>query len=127
MEGGVSRRRVAARLGALLTLLVGGALLVLGWKASSKAINPAPGTLPWSLGDYPRLRGESITVRSRTGVALAARYFRGGRRATVVLSHGYGGSRDELLPVADALHEAGFGVVTYDLRGSGRSGGGVTF
>jgi dipeptidyl aminopeptidase/acylaminoacyl peptidase len=44
-----------------------------------------------------------------------------------VLTHGYGGNQDEMLPTADALHRAGFSVFTYDLRGTGESTGEVTF
>jgi dipeptidyl aminopeptidase/acylaminoacyl peptidase len=33
-----------------------------------------------------------------------------------VLTHGYGGNQDEMLPVAGALHRSGFTVFTYDLR-----------
>jgi len=41
--------------------------------------------------------------------------------------HGYGGDQGEMLPLADSLARAGFGVLTYDSRGSGRSAGSITF
>ena len=52
-----------------------------------------------------------------TGVKLSGRLFRGRSRATIVLLHGYGGNQDEMLPVADRLHDAGYTVFTYDQRG----------
>jgi len=55
------------------------------------------------------------------------RFFAGSNGATIVLSHGYGGTQDELLPVVDFLARAGFSVLTYDLRGCGRSSGSGTF
>ena len=64
---------------------------------------------------------------SRSGLTLAGRFFRGRGRAAVVLSHGYGANQDELLPVVSALHAAGLGAFTYDMRGTGRTGGEVTF
>jgi alpha-beta hydrolase superfamily lysophospholipase len=60
-------------------------------------------------------------------VTLVGRIFPGRERATVVLSHGYGGDQDEMLPVASTLHAAGLTVVTYDERGRGGSGGSGTW
>ncbi len=45
-----------------------------------------------------------------------------GTRPTVILSHGWGGSAERMLPHADYLHKAGFHCVLYDLRGHGDSG-----
>jgi dipeptidyl aminopeptidase/acylaminoacyl peptidase len=117
---------VARTLGGLAVLL-GGALFLLGWKASSRALHPATASFPWSLTDFPSLKADEVRVRSRTGVTLAGRFFRGHSRATIVLSHGYGGTQDEMLPVAATLHRHGFSVLTYDMRGCGASGGEVTF
>jgi uncharacterized protein len=89
-------------------------------------MHPPAGELPWSLSDYPDLMPAPVLVNSRTGVTLTARFFAGTNGATVILSHGYGGNQDEMLPVADALHAAGFNLFTYDLRGCGGSGGQVT-
>src|SRR4051794_31911586 len=108
-----------------VVLLFVGGLAGLGWKTSSSAIHPTPGQQLWQLADYPRLLPEKIVVRTK-GASLAARFFVGRSRATIVLSHGYGGNQDELLPIAGALHDAGFSVFTYDLRGCGRSTGSVT-
>jgi fermentation-respiration switch protein FrsA (DUF1100 family) len=119
-------RSVAALLVGAFALLAGGALLLV-WKASSSAIHPAPGEMPWTVADWPGLQPRELSVPSQTGVSLAGRFFPGESGATVVLSHGYGGNQDEMLPVVDALNKAGFGVFTYDLRGSGRSGGEITF
>jgi dipeptidyl aminopeptidase/acylaminoacyl peptidase len=110
-----------------LVALVGAGVLLLGWRASEGAMHPGAASQPLSLADYPHLTPEAVKVRSRTGVELAGRFFRGRDDATVVLTHGYGGDQDEMLAVADALHEAGFNVFTYDLRGCGDSTGGVTF
>jgi dipeptidyl aminopeptidase/acylaminoacyl peptidase len=123
-----SRSRKRLKLSVVILLVGGGLLLlVLGWRTSSRAIHPPAAAIPWSLADYPNLKPDELKVSSSTGVTLAGRFFAGRERATIVLSHGYGGNQDELLPAANALHEAGFSVLTYDLRGTGRSGGEVTF
>jgi dipeptidyl aminopeptidase/acylaminoacyl peptidase len=111
----------------VLLLLVALALFALAWKASGDAMHPGPGVYDWSLADYPSLRPEDVRVDSRTGAALAGRFYPGTSRATVVLLHGYGGNQDELVPVAAALHDAGFSVFSFDQRGSGKSTGEITF
>ena len=101
--------------------------LALAWRASERAMHPGPATPARRLSDFPELEPEQVSVDSATGVRLAGRFFAGRSRATIVLTHGYGGNQDEMLPTAGALHRAGFSVFTYDLRGTGDSGGAVTF
>jgi predicted alpha/beta-fold hydrolase len=43
----------------------------------------------------------------------------------VVLAHGFKSSRDEMLPWARFLHEAGYNVLLFDTRACGKSGGGT--
>src|SRR5438105_10899340 len=102
-------------------------VVALAWEASGRAMHPPRAAYPWTLDDYPELTAEEVTVATAGGVDLAGRFFPGRTRATIVLSHGYGGGQDEMLPVARALVRAGFSVFSYDLRGCGGSGGGVTF
>jgi uncharacterized protein len=111
----------------VLVVLIGIGFLALAWRASQRAMSPPHSESSWSLAEYPHLVPEEVTVKSKTGVDLAGRLYAGRTRATIVLSHGYGGNQDELLPAADTLHQAGFTVFTYDLRGCGRSEGRVTF
>jgi pimeloyl-ACP methyl ester carboxylesterase len=95
------------------------------WRASSHIMFPSAPHYAWNLADYPALASvvEPLTVRSSTGVTLVGRFFPGRSGATIVLSHGYGGDEDEMLPVANTLHAAGFTVVTYNERGRDGSGG----
>jgi alpha-beta hydrolase superfamily lysophospholipase len=103
-------------------------LLGLGWRASSEIMDPPQAHYAWSLADYPALAAvaKPMRVRSRTGVTLLGRFFPGRYDATIVLSHGFGANQDEMLPVASALHAAGFTVVTYNERGRDGSGGSIT-
>jgi pimeloyl-ACP methyl ester carboxylesterase len=41
---------------------------------------------------------------------------------TVILAHGWSNNAAQMLPVACALHQAGFGILLYDARGHGASG-----
>ncbi len=121
------RRRLltvaAAAVGAVVVILFG-----LAWRASTDIMYPGPPHYAWTLADYPALAAvvEPLRVRSSTGVTLVGRFFPGRYDATIVLSHGYGGDEDEMLPVANTLHAAGFTVVTYNERGQDGSGGTAT-
>jgi dipeptidyl aminopeptidase/acylaminoacyl peptidase len=77
------------------------------------------------LGDFD-LPAEEVSFPSRDGTRLAG-WFIPARTAApspgIVLSHGWGRSRAELLPHADFLHRAGFAVLAFDYRHRGESGG----
>jgi len=97
----------------------------LAWRASNGLMYGPAAHYAWDLQSYPALArvAEPLTVHSSTGVTLVGRFFPGRTDATIVMSHGYGGDEDEMLPVANVLHAAGFTVVTYNERGRDGSGG----
>ncbi len=121
------RRRSWVRLGGymIVVLVVLAAMIIggVGWYASSKAIHPGQNAYTWSLTDYPNLKPDPVTFKTRDGVSLAGRFFPGTSRTTIILSHGYGDDQDQMIPWADFLNRAGFSVFTYDMRERGQSGG----
>jgi pimeloyl-ACP methyl ester carboxylesterase len=66
---------------------------------------------------------EDVTLRSADGVRLAAWYVPSRNGAAIVLVHGGGGDRDGLKLHATMLARHGYGVLLYDERGRGSSGG----
>jgi fermentation-respiration switch protein FrsA (DUF1100 family) len=118
---------------AYLSVGVGLSVLVLagvGWIASERGIHPAPcDTADKRLSDYPTLEPTTEQVSfpvpatgQRTGW-----FIRGISKDTVILLHGYGCRRQEMLDYADVLHQAGYSVFLFDLYGQGDSDGdGVT-
>lgn len=71
-----------------------------------------------------RLPGlESVTFRSADGVTLQGWYVPSRNRAAVVLVHGAAENRLWLLDEAESLARLGFGVLLYDNRAAGESGG----
>jgi uncharacterized protein len=106
----------------LLVLLPAG-LLGVGWIGSERAIHPHTAHYRKTLRDFPALHPEDFRFASPTHAVIAASFYPGARRATIVLSHGYGDNQTEMLPYADFLHAHGFSVVTYDMRDRGRSTG----
>ena len=78
------------------------------------------------LGANPQRVGldyEDVTLQTSDGVSLAAWYVPSANRAAVVLLHGAGSTRSNVLDEAAVLADAGFGVLMVDARGHGDSGG----
>lgn len=66
---------------------------------------------------------EDITLTPADGIELKGWYIPSQNGAAVILLHGYSGNRLQMLPHAQWLSQAGYGVLLYDQRASGESGG----
>lgn len=66
---------------------------------------------------------EEVTFPSEDGVQIAGWYVPSRNNATLILLHGYGGNRTGMIWYARQLIAAGYGVLMYDERASGESGG----
>jgi uncharacterized protein len=66
---------------------------------------------------------ENVFFGGANGTPMAAWYVPSTNGATIILLHGYGGTRADMLWHADKLVKAGYGVLLYDERASGESGG----
>ncbi len=64
-----------------------------------------------------------LTTTTQDNVVIAS--WRGASKngATIVLVHGFGENREQLMPEAERLYSRGFGVLLIDLRACGDSGG----
>jgi pimeloyl-ACP methyl ester carboxylesterase len=58
-------------------------------------------------------------------IHLSGWYIPSENRAAIILLHGYGSNRLEMVSRAEVLARHGYGVLLYDLRGHGESGGEV--
>src|SRR5690606_16506366 len=65
----------------------------------------------------------SLAVETADGVRLAAWYVPSTNRAAVVLLHGAGSTRSNVLRHAAVLADNGYGVLLLDARGHGESEG----
>ena len=99
------------------------ALVVIAWVGSERALHPAYPRYEWSLATYSDLHPQQIRVRSADEAILDGRFFSGSRRSLVILASGYGDTQDQMLPIAEFLHQAGFNVLTYNSRARAPSGG----
>jgi fermentation-respiration switch protein FrsA (DUF1100 family) len=106
-----------------LLLFSAATLGIVGWIGSERALHPGYHQYRWSVATFPDLHPEHIQVRSADNVTLDGRFFRGDRRSLVILANGYGDTQDQMLSIAEFLHQAGFGILTYDSRARASSGG----
>ena len=117
------RSRTATNAACVALAIVLAGFLVIGWIGSERAIHPRAVSYSHRLADYRDLRPQEVGIASRTHITISGRFFSGPRRATLILSHGYGESQDQMLPYVEFLHKGGYNVLTYDMRSRGRSGG----
>ncbi len=114
---------------ALAACALTGVPLVAAWLISQRVLHPKAKVEDHDLGDFV-LPAEDVSFLSRDGTRLAGWFVPPAGdlpapRPGIVLSHGHGRSRAELLPHADFLHRAGFAVLAFDYRHRGQSGGGA--
>jgi fermentation-respiration switch protein FrsA (DUF1100 family) len=108
-----------------ILLVFGGSVVVVGgWVACQRGTHPVQAVSPYNPSQFD-LPLEDVRFESRDGVRLAGWYVPGSSGATVVLAHGRGGSRSDMLPHANYLHRAGFSVLLFDFRYRGDSEGSV--
>ncbi len=101
-----------------------GALFVIAWIISQRVLHPTHKQEDHTLADFD-LPAEDISILSRDGTRLSGWYIpaSGPPAPGIVLSHGHGRSRSELLPHANFLHQAGYAVLMFDYRHRGESEG----
>lgn len=86
-----------------------------GWYASLRQ--------PSSVGEPPE-GFNNLTLTASYDVKLAAWYAPPKNGVAIILIHGATGSRENIRPYAHMLAGNGLGVLAFDLRGHGESGGG---
>lgn len=114
--------------GAVLATLLLVALFAIGWVGSERAIHPSPAEDLPLVEDFAHLPLERVAFLSRDGTRLRGWFVptaAGSTREapTLVLMHGYGSRKEEMLPHADYLHAAGYNLLLFDFRASGESDG----
>ena len=108
------------------TLLAGALVLVLtlsAWWAYSYT-HPRRFAVLRTPADYG-LSYESVIFPSTDGLSLAGWFIfpknEIGNGAAIILCHGYGSTRAEMLPVATILARHGYGALLFDFRAHGES------
>lgn len=105
-------------------------LLLVVWLVGSFAgerFSLEPGRAP--VGPTPARWGMAYTdinFETSDGLTLRGWWIRGAAHKTVVMVHGLGSNRDEPLSRAAYLHQAGYNLLVFDMRGHGASAGSGT-
>ena len=119
-------------IGTVIGTLLTSALVAFGvaYVAADAALEPDPPKNTPYLDQFP-FPVEEIEFTARDGTELAGWFLAAAPpqgeapstepAPTVVVLHGYGGTRDVMLPYADFLSSAGFHVFFFDARGVGNS------
>lgn len=86
-------------------------------------VRPVPSSVCCLTGRDVNFTYETVTFTSEDNVTLSGWYIPSGNRAAVILLHGYGANRLEMITRAEFFARHKYGVLLYDLRGHGESGG----
>lgn len=124
--GGVTLVRAARSWRRLLlvpALLAAVAIALLSIGPAVGATNVPPTTVGLATPANHGLAFTEVKFRTVDEVALAGWYIPSGNHAAVALLHGAGSTRSNVLEHAVALAHHGYGVLLFDARGHGRSGG----
>lgn len=90
-------------------------------------LRPEREVLTETPADYG-LEYEEVALTTEDGLTLRGWFLPGTNGAAIILQHGYGASRQGMLPEAAMLHKHGYSVLLFDWRGHGESEGDmVTF
>ncbi|MFA5052214.1 MAG: alpha/beta fold hydrolase [Patescibacteria group bacterium] len=103
-------------------ILAGFFIVGLAWVISTRIITWPREIFPEEWKKYS-LSPERVNFMSEDGIRLVGALIPGTNGATIVLLHGFGRSKEQLLPQASALNKAGFSIFMFDFRGSGESTG----
>ncbi|MDD5039734.1 MAG: alpha/beta hydrolase [Patescibacteria group bacterium] len=103
-------------------VLLGFLAFSLAWYISTKVIRQ-PREIHSDDWNRYQLQPERLTFTATDGLALAGAFIPGTNGATIILLHGYGRSKEQMLPQASFLNKAGYAIFMFDFRGSGESQG----
>ncbi|HTP51316.1 MAG TPA: alpha/beta hydrolase [Anaeromyxobacteraceae bacterium] len=117
-----------ALLAALLLAPLAAAVLYSGHVALLLRREMRPARLPVRavLGESELSGFREVSFRTRDSTDLSGWWLPPRNGAAVILVHGLGATREQMLPQARMLRSAGFGILLFDLRAHGRSGGSVS-
>jgi len=94
----------------------------LAWYISSKIIIQPRAIKKEEWKNYA-LWPQEVHFRASDGLNLAGVFIEGSSDTTIILLHGYGRSKEQLLPQAKFLNKAGYNIFMFDFRASGESEG----
>lgn len=125
----LSRRMVLPRPSLRILVRALAIVLVLWIAASFVGERTTLHPLRRALGPTPAALGMSysnVSFKTSDGLTLRGWWIPGGTHKTIVMIHGLSNNREEPLLKAGYLHQAGYNLLVFDLRGHGQSDGSGT-
>jgi fermentation-respiration switch protein FrsA (DUF1100 family) len=118
-------RGVRGLLAALVAVaaLFAGSVAVRSAQGELRSLEPSPHPVPRPSNDPWLAAASDVALTTPSGIVMRGWHFASRNGAAVVLVHGSDADRTQLLPEARILTTAGYGVLMFDLSGSGESGG----
>ncbi len=109
----------------LFTFVWGVVVLLVTWAyvMAGMMVRPAPSVACCETPADYGFSYEKVNLSTLDGIQLSGWYIPSQNGSAVILMHGYGGNRLGMLPQALMLARHGYGVLLYDQRASGESGG----
>ncbi|HVY94215.1 MAG TPA: alpha/beta fold hydrolase [Bryobacteraceae bacterium] len=113
----------------VLLALVGAAIFGAGSFAAENAIHPPRQKIALSCPCFSHMSCRSVSINATDGVELSAWYYTSDKPngKVVILLHGIGASRQDMIPLGYLFLHNGYSVLEPDLRGHGDSGGVATY
>ncbi len=121
----MSRRRKIATVLAVILILVISIIVGISYNAALTLTNPTRDRIDTDPGEHG-LNYTEIDFESADGLHLEGWLINGsGIRAnhTIILCHGYGANKEQMLPYAEFLEQYGFSTFLFDFRAHGESEG----
>jgi len=122
----VNLARFAALCVALGLVVLLARVVVMSVRLATHGLHPARLPLDRSPDEVGIERYEDVSFVTADGLTLRGWYVPSENGAAVVLGHGHAANRTQLLPEAGILAQHGYGVLLFDWRAHGESGGDAT-
>lgn len=115
--------------GLVIAAVAGAGVFAAGSYAAEGALKPPRVPIALSCPCFSHMNCRPVGIRARDGVALKAWFYTTDKPTgkTVILLHGIGASRQEMVSLGYFFLRHGFAVLEPDLRGHGESGGLTTY
>lgn len=112
-----------------LCIVVPLATIGMGSVAVESALHPAPNPNPAVCPCVAHVRCRGVETRAADGTVLKAWYYEPETRngGTVLMLHGVGGNRTDVVALGTVYEKAGYAVLVPDLRGHGETPGLVSY
>ncbi|HVW11201.1 MAG TPA: alpha/beta fold hydrolase [Bryobacteraceae bacterium] len=116
-------------IGFVFLALAGAVIFGAGSFAAENAIHPPRQKIALSCPCFSHMSCRSVAIAASDGVQLSAWYYTSDRPngKIVILLHGIGASREDMVPLGYLFLRNGYSVLEPDLRGHGDSGGVATY